>query len=98
MHRALSSAQKPMYGAPPAKRAKAAAAPGAEELDIADVGDAIRQLLEMHNKPGNSPSAVCSALYNPNSNIRRRMLSRKFSQESSRDRVRVYHGLDEYLR
>ena len=73
-------------------------APGAEELDIADVGDAIRQLLEMHNKPGNSPSAVCSALYNPNSNIRRRMLSRKFSQESSRDRVRVYHGLDEYLR
>jgi hypothetical protein len=37
LHRALSSAQKPMDGAPPAKRAKAAAAPGAEEQrELAD--------------------------------------------------------------
>jgi len=70
--------------------------------DVADVGDAIRQLLGVCGKPGmdgKGPNAVCLALYNPNSNIRRRMLSRKFSStRDARDRVRVYHSLDEYLR
>ena len=71
-----------------------------EELVVEDVRDTIRQLLaHVSDKEHQVKSMGCSSLYNPNSNIRRRMLSRKFNtaeRDDSRHRVRVYHGLDEY--
>ena len=72
-----------------------------EELVVEDVRDTIRQLLaHVSDKEHQVKSMGCSSLYNPNSNIRRRMLSRKFNtaeRDDSRHRARVYHGLEAYM-
>ena len=72
---------------------EAAAAAAAEEEDVVDVREAIRQLVARGGRGG----PLYSALYNPNSNSRRRMMSRKFHR-SGGDRVRVFHRAEEYLR
>ncbi len=64
---------------------------GREEL--VDVGGAIRQLL-VRSEGNKSPY---NPLHNPNSNVRRRMLSRKFWDPRVDSRVRVYPSLDEWF-
>lgn len=67
-----------------------------EEEEFVDIGDAIRQLLTRSGK-GNGTLSRSNPLYNPNSNVRRRMLSRKFWDPRTDSRgVRVYRSLDEY--
>jgi hypothetical protein len=63
--------------------------------EVVDVHDTIRQLLTYVSEKKENEK-FHGGLYNPNSNTRRRMMSRKFNNDGRDNRIRVYYSVEEY--